>query len=230
MLAFLTGCIHVEQILTLKGDGSGELHVTYGMSKADIVKMQEMSKSAMSEEGVSDEVAAASPFDFNEDDIRSDFKAYEQDGVTLTSVRTEETNDWKYVYLEIAFKSLAGLSKTDFISDRTISLVKTAEGHYVFQQAASGAQEAAPEGADQDAVNTMMAGMMKGFHATMKVRTPGKVLTTNAGTSDEQSATWDFNLETDPQALQRAQKLDMRVEFDGTGLDIPEFKPSTEKN
>jgi len=229
-LALLTGCIHVEQILTLKPDGSGELHVTYGMSKDDIAQMQEMSKGAMAEEGVSNDVAAASPFDFNEADIREDFKAYEEHGVTLNSVRTEESNNWKFVYLDIGFKSLAGLSRTDFVSDRTISLAKTAEGRYVFRQAASGAQDkAAREGVDQESIDTMMAGMMKGFHATMTVRTPGKILKTNAGQSDEQSATWDFDLEKDPQALQRAQKLDMQVEFDGTGIEIPEFNPSPDK-
>ncbi|MFH0908533.1 MAG: hypothetical protein V1929_07210 [bacterium] len=229
-LALFTGCIHVEQVLTLNADGSGELHVTYGMSKNDIAQMQEMSKTALAEESASNDVAATSSFDFNENDIREDFKAYEEHGVTLTSVRTEETNNWKFVYLEIGFKSLEGLSRTDFLSDRTLSLVKTAEGHYAFRQAASGPQEdAAPEGVDQESINTMMAGMMKGFHAVMKVRTPGKVLTTNAGQSDEQSATWDFDLEKDPQALQRAQKLDMRVEFDGTGLEIPEFSPVPEK-
>ena len=229
-LALFTGCIHVEQTLTLKADGSGELLVTYGMSKDDIVQMQEMSKSALAEEGVINDVSSAAPFDFNEADIREDFKAYEEHGVTLTSVRTEESNNWKFVYLAIDFKSLAGLSRTDLVSDRTISLAKNPEGRYVFRQAASGAQEdAPPEGVDQESMNAMMAGMMKGFHATMKVKTPGKILSTNAGQSDEQSATWDFDLEKDPEALKRAQKLDMQVEFDGTGIEIPEFNAAPDK-
>ena len=221
-----SGCIHVEQSLTLNGDGSGTLDVTYGMSKENIAQMQEMSKQAV-EDGGTNDTEKASPFDFNEADIRADFKEYEQHGVTLSSVRTEETNNWKFVYLKIAFQNLEGLSHTEFVSDRTVTLVKNEAGHYVYRQAVANPEEELPEGTDQASVNDMMSGFMKGFHAVMKVHTPGKILTTNAGASDEQSATWDFDLEKDPTALQRAQKLDIQVEFDGAGLNIPEYRPVT---
>lgn len=223
----IVGCVQVEQTLTLNADGSGSLAVSYGMSKEDVAQMEAMSREAFEAEGMTNDPEAYAMFDFDEDDIRADFKAYEQHGVTLQSVKTAESNGWKYVHLNVKFKSLEGLSRTEFISDRTISLVRDEEGHYLFRQAA--AQTPAEEeaaGKEQDDVAAAMADLMKGFRAVMIVRAPSKILSSNAGASDETSATWEFDLAKDPNALERAQKLDMQVRFDGTGLSLPEFKPA----
>jgi hypothetical protein len=188
--------------------------------------MEAMSREAFEAEGVTNEAGAYEMFDFDEDDIREDFKAYEQHGVTLQSVKTEESNGWKYVHLNVKFKSLEGLGHTEFISDRSISLTKDDEGHFTFRQvAAPHPADEQPANDEQDAVAAAMADLMKGFRAVLTVRTPSKIISSNAGTSDIQSATWEFDLAKDPKALDRAQHLDMQVRFDGTDLSIPEFKP-----
>ncbi len=225
LCALLTACVHVEQKLTLNPDGSGSFDVRYGMSNEDIANMEAMSKQAMQVEGLTNETDNASPFDFNEEDIRSDFKEYEQHGVTLNSVRISDSNDWKYVDLGIHFKSLEGLAKTEFIAERTIALTRRPDGNYEFVQSApvQGMNPADMAGLDEASIKSLMAEMMKGFHARMQVVTPGKIVETSAESHDERTATWDFDLDKDPGALDRAQKLDLRIVFEGTGLELKDF-------
>lgn len=225
LCALLTACVHVEQKITLNPDGSGDFDVRYGMSKEDIVNMEQMSRQAMQVEGLTNGADSASPFDFNEEDIRSDFKEYEQHGVTLKSVRISDSDDWKYVDLGIHFNTLEGLTKTEFVAERTISLTKRPDGNYEFVQSApvQGINPADMAGLDEASIKSLMAEMMKGFRARMQVVTPGKIVETSAESHDERTATWDFDLDKDPSALDRAQKLDLRVVFEGEGLSLKDF-------
>jgi hypothetical protein len=70
----------------------------------------------------------------------------------------------------------------------------------------------------------MMNTVMKGFRAVIRVKTPGKILQTNAPEKDERSATWTYDVEKDPQALKKVQQASMQIVFAGEGLKIPEFK------
>jgi hypothetical protein len=224
------GCVHVEQKLTLRADGSGDFDVRYGMARKDVDQMEEMSRRAMAMEGLTNGAESSSPFDFNEEDIRKDFKEYEPLGVKLTAVRISETNDWKYVDLSIHFDSLRGLSKTQFIADRDISLTRRADGRYEFRQAApaSAMSPAEMAGMDEAGIRSLMAEMMKGFRARMQVETPGAIVETSADSHEERTAAWEFDLDKDPQALDRAQKVDLSVVFEGQGLALPEFKSSSD--
>ena len=69
-----------------------------------------------------------------------------------------------------------------------------------------------------------MAQLMEGFRAVIRVRTPGRILETNAPEKTDNSATWTFDLEKDPQALQKIQRLAPRIVFEGKGLKIPDFR------
>ena len=232
VLSALTGCVHVEQSLTINPDGSGTLEVNYGMPLETIAQMESLSQQASAMEGFTNDTETTSLFDFNEEDIRKDFKDYERHKVTLDSVQTIESNGWKYVNLKVKFAHLKGLSKTELIADRSISLTKNEDGSYVFKQTAPEMANDLTniEGVDQAAIQAMMVEMMKGFYASLRVNTPGKVLETNAQRQEDQTAIWEFDLEKDKQALDRAQKLNTFVKFDGQGLDLEEFGGSEKKN
>ena len=224
--------MHVEQNLTINPDGSGTLDVTYGMPLETIAQMESLSKEAAAMEGVTNEVETKSLFDFKEEDIRNDFKDYEKQKVFLESVSSTESNGWKFIHLRVKFANLSGLAKTELVADRSLSLVKNEDGSFTFKQAVPEGAGELPnmEGVDQATINQMMVQMMKGFHAALSVHTPGKILETNAEQHDDQSATWEFDLEKDPQALERAQKLNTFVKFDGQGLDLQEFAETEKKD
>lgn len=227
LAATLTGCVKVEQTLTLNDDGSGVIDITYGMSEEAVTGMAETAKSMMEETNSSD--SATMPFDFSDEDIRQDFKDYEASGVVLESVSSEVREGWKYRHLVIRFRDLGGLAQTGFIADRDFSLSKDAGGNYVLVQSTAGNgnvsdQLSALGGAEMEEV---MNTVMQGFRAVLRVKTPGKILETNAPEKSDRSATWTFDLEKDPDALEKVQQASMRIVFEGKGLKIPEFKSAS---
>lgn len=214
------GCIKVDQTLSLKEDGSGTLAVRYGMSLNDLAEMDAMAKSQV--QAGEEAPPNMNPFEFDEATVRKDFEEYASSGVTLLDVRTEEVDGWKYLSLRIGFTSLEGLGKTEFLSDRMVTLKRLPDGNYEFTQAAP----PAPPEADMAGMEEMMASMMKGFRAALKIELPGDVVETNADSKKGRAVEWIFDLDKDAKALRRAQNMSMRVVFKGDGLTLPEFAGS----
>lgn len=215
------GCVKVDQTLTLNPDGSGTIHLSYARSEESSSTMQDVARAMMEEAGPEMET----PLDFTDEELRQDFKEYEPYGVFLDSLKSEQRDGWKYRHMVIRFRDLKGLSQTGFLSDRNISLVRNAQGNYVFTQTAN-ANGGIPEefsGGDPQS-EYMLAELMQGFRAVIRVRTPGRILETNAPEKTDNSATWTFDLEKDPQALQKVQKTAPRIVFEGKGLKIPDFR------
>lgn len=216
-LALAAGCLRVDQALTLNADGTGRLHVRYGM-KQETIRQFEATDPSRSEAGGAP--AAKSPFlRFDEKQVREDFKVYAQDGVTLESFRAEEKEGWRYVDLDMRFASLPGLLKTEFLSDRRLTLRRNAEGDYVLEQHPDNPHVPEKHAEDQ-AAQDMLREVMKGFRATMTVTAPGEVIDSN-GTATGRVVSWVFDLEKDPHAMAKAQQLCMRVVFRGAGLQLP---------
>ena len=216
------GCVRMEQALTLNGDGSGNLAIRYGMSLKDLAELEATAKQQLAEEGMTSE-GPVNPFEFDEAEVRKDFEDYAELGVSLKSIKTSEEDGWKYLSLNIAFKTLAGLGQTEFLSDRIVSLKRLADGRYEFVQSVPPqAQPGPPEMQD------LMKEMMKGFRAALRVTVPGEVVETNADQTDGRTVSWSFDLDKDAKALERIQKASMRVVFQGEGLELAEFSGSAE--
>jgi hypothetical protein len=230
LFSTLAGCIHVDQTLILEKNGSGIVDLTYAMSEESISQWQDVARNMLdsSNPGSSSSVM---PFDFSDQDIRDDFKEFERDGVVLQSVKSETRDGWKYRRMVINFRNLAGLAKAGFLADRNISLVKDARGNYVFTQQAGPEGNLPPELAafSGTLADSLFSGMMQGFKAVMRIKTPGRILETNAPEKSERQARWLFDLERDPEALQKVQEASLRIVFEGKGLDIPTFRSAPAK-
>jgi hypothetical protein len=230
LLSTLAGCIHVDQTLTLEKNGSGMVDLTYAMSEESIAQWQDVARNMFDSPNHGNS-SSIMPFDFSDQDIRDDFKEYEPD-VVLQSVKSETRDGWKYRRMVISFRSLAGLSKAGFLADRNISLVKDARGNYVFTQQAGPEGNLPPELAALDGTlaDSLFSGMMQGFRAAIRVKTPGRILETNAPEKSERTARWLFDSERDPDALQKVQQASLRIVFEGKGLDISTFRNAPAKH
>lgn len=226
----LAGCIKVDQTLILEKDGSGTIDLTYGMSEEGISQWHDVARN-MLDSSNPDSATPIMPFDFSEEDVRNDFKEFEGDGVTLRSLKTEVHDGWKFRRMVIGFKSLAGLAKAGFLANRNISLVKDPRGNYVFTQQVGREGNLPPElvALSGTSADSLFSGMMEGFKAVIRVKTPGRILETNAPEKSERQAGWTFDLERDPEALQKVQDASLRIVFEGKGLDIPAFRSAPEK-
>lgn len=218
ILGGAAGCVRVEQTLTLNADGSGVLAIRYGMAEADLAQVESMARGQLAEEGLPAE-SAVNPFEFDEAEVRKDFEAYREWGVTLEQMRTEVVEGWKYLSMRMAFTSLAGLGRTEFLSDRQITLKKVGEGRFELVQGAPPGAEAA----EMEVAPDLMAEMMKGFRAELRVEVPGAIVESNADEQTPRRATWIFDVDRDAKALQRAQRLAMRVVFEAPGLALPDY-------
>ncbi len=210
--AVLSSCIKVDQDLVLNGDGTGSFHVRYGMKVETIAQIEQMAKA-----GQPGDSPPQMPFHFDEAKVRKDFVVYAKDGVTLESFKSEVLDGWKFIELRMKFATLDGLGRTDFLADRKLALRRDGD-RYVLEQRPD-SPHVPEKNADEPAVQDMMAAMMKGFHAGMSVQVPGDVVECN-GAQDGRKVSWVFDLEKDPQAMKKAQQLNMKVTFKGDGLKL----------
>ena len=226
LVSLIAGCVKVDQTLSLESDGSGTLDLVYGMSEQTVAQMKAMTQSMLAESATNkDANTIAMDFDYTESEMRNDFEAYEPYGVTLDSMSMETRDGWKYRSLKIRFKTLDGLAKTPWFSDRVFSLSKNEAGNYELVRAAgNNSMNMAPPAESNPNVDEMVAGMMKGFQAVIRIKTPSPIIESNAESASGDTAEWVFDLEKDPKALEKAQTLTMKVVFNGQGLSIPEFK------
>lgn len=211
--ALFAGCVQVEQTLSLDANGGGTVTVQYAMSKEALANLEAR---ARAESGDSDGMEGA-PFSFDEAQVREDFKEYEPLGITLEEVRSWEEGGNKYIRLAIRFASLADVMKTEFFSDRNVQLKRLADGAYEFRQTGAPPEDMTPETME------MMRGLLAGFRAALAVETPGPILETNADEHGERKATWIFDVDKDPEALARAQRMDLWVRFAVDGVSLPEY-------
>jgi len=214
-LLLAAGCIKVDQDLVLNADGSGTLHIRYGMKQETITQIEGIASPGAA--GTTEATSPQLPFRFDEKQVREDFKVYARDGVTLDSFRSEDAGGWKFVDLNMRFKSLAGLMQTEFLADRKVVLHRDASGNFVLEQQPDNPH--VPErNADNPAVQDMMRELMKGFRASVSVKVPGDVVE-SSGSATGRVVSWVFDLEKDAEAISKAQKLNMRVVFKGDGLE-----------
>jgi hypothetical protein len=223
------GCIQVEQTLTFHPDGSGVMKLSYGMSQEQVGQLEQAMDEArdLEEEAEGDGTPpdAESPLDFDEDNIREQFKDFHKYGVDLASVKTEVKDGWKFVHMKVEFRSLRGLLQTPLLSDRHVTLKKDPEGNYIFRQTTSDASETGSVAeATPPEMEEVVRELMKGFKLVVNIDTPGEVIDTSAPVKKKKRVTWEFDIDKDPQAVSRAGNLDMWVTFDGQGLDLPEVR------
>jgi hypothetical protein len=218
-LVALTGCIKMDQDITLKKDGSGNVKFMYGMSEQTINQMKAMSQMG-AEEGV--EVESDDDFEFDEKKVRAKFEEYKDQGITLKSVKSETKDGWKYMHIDFDFQDIAKLNEAGVAGDSPINIAKNSEGNYVVTSKMGGG-DMGMEDADAEQMKAMLP-MLAGMRIALKVTTPTKIISTTAPVKTENSAEWVYDADTDPDSILKMGQTKMEIVFDGTGVTIPEIK------
>jgi hypothetical protein len=224
-----SGCIKIDQTMSLNNDGSGELDIRYGMSEQAIAQLKAMEQmgAAMGDgEGVAMEADTPFDFDFDEAKVREEFEAQAIEGVELLSATSETLDGWRYMRMKLRFDSLSALKQTDFFDESELSLTRDADGHYVLTQRASD-QEAteAVAAADDEMTDEMlqqMATMFAGMRIANRVVVPTEIIETNATEVEGRTAAWVYDIDKNPKVMKELEQLNMRVVFSGEGVSIPD--------
>lgn len=221
----VTGCIKVDQTLTLNKDGSGILDIRYGMSEQAIAQLEAMEKmgEAIQESGGEPiDMESDTPFDldFDEAQVREEFESKQLEGVELVSAESKTADGWRYMALKVSFDNLEALKQTDFFDDSELSLSKDAEGNYVLTQRSTDDEA----GSDMDEMDPEMLNQMAAMFAGMRIANqfvvPTEIIETNATEVDGRSAAWIYDIENDPAILTQLQDFNMRVVFSSEGASI----------
>jgi len=216
-LIALSGCIKMEQDITLNKDGSGNIKFMYAMSEQTINQMKAMAEMG-AEEGV--EVETDDAFEFDEAKVKKNFEDLKDQGITLKSVKSETRDGWKYMHIDFDFEDIAKLNETEVVGDSPINISKNEDGNYVITSDMGGG-DMSMEDADQEQMKAMLP-MLAGMRIGLKVTTPTKIISTTAPNKTDNSAEWVFDVDADPDSLMKMGQSKMEVVFDGTGVTIPE--------
>lgn len=214
----LTGCVKMEQTLTLSPDGGGRLEARYRIREAALRTLPSPSDTGSR--------AVEAPIQFDPDLIRENFAEYEAHGVRLVTVETRVDAGFRFLRLVLDFDHLEGISRTPFFVRSELSLRRVGEGRVQFRQSRS---PPVPGVADPLRLSDPLADpavrdQLRGLHITLTVEVPGAILTANTKAVRARAADWVFDLDRDPEAARRLDQALLLIEFDGTGLQtVPEF-------
>lgn len=223
-IALLAGCLRVDQTLTIKADGSGELDMSYAMQESTIRQMEQMAKMQASQEDPEAQTDG-DQFEFNEESLRKQLAPYEEQGVEIIAIDSKTAEGWKTMHVRLGFKDLDALMKTDSMKDSNLSIKKTPEGNYVLLQQSGDDADADGTG-EQDMTPEMlqqMAPMFAGMKIVQRIKVPGKIIKSNASEVVGDTASWIYDVDKDPSVINKIRKLNMEIEFEGKGLDLKEI-------
>lgn len=204
LLAFLAGCIQVEETITLNADGSGIMELSYSVADQQAVMLE----SAI----IADEqLDAGDDFSFSADAIRRQFDEMDFEGVELIQADSSVKDGRRNISMAVKFESLDALSETPLMSERRVALQKGGDGRFTFTQRAGASAISSQAGAEMPA---MVQSMFQGLKVQICVKTPGRIVSSNASETDGREARWIYDISNDSNAFARIQNMDVQVSFE----------------
>jgi hypothetical protein len=208
-LSVLTGCLKMEQEITLNANGSGRVSLMKAMTEQMVTTLKEAEK-----DNERKGVKFRTSLEFDKKEIRENFKQYRKFGITLKNVKTENRDGWRYVYVNFDFKNFSCLRELNEFNN--IILKKNEAGDYVISCGLDSDQK----GMDITQLTGTMKTMLQGMRVVSKVNTPTDIISTNAPIRTARSATWIVDFDQDPDCVNRLP-IKPEVVFSGRGVDIP---------
>lgn len=232
MMLAISGCLKVDQTLTLEKNGSGNLEILYSIPEQTVTQMKSMFKLRDQMDTVLGQTSPQTKedefertfFDPSEEQIKRLVKKYEKFGITVDMLKVETRNAARNVSLKLVFADLGQVAKADFFPRHGFSLFRNNDNTYTFSRSPDNDEtilkpnEITPESAG------LLTPVLSGFRVSLKVNTPGKILESNASRKTLYNAAWIFEFDKDPNAVELLQNLSMKIVFDGKGSKIPEVR------
>lgn len=230
VLAFLTsGCIKLDQSLTLHHDGSGKASLSYSLAEQSVVQMramlalrQELLRAQNLEPDEEENNLITRLLMADEDLLRAFCLELQPFGLTLEKLRVDSRGGWRHVLLDVHIADFSRLAESPFFRDFGFTLRRLPNEQYaLIRQPAVTAGEIDPL-RDPHAIR-QVASLLGGMRLVFDVTTPGAIRDTNATERELRTASWVFDFDRDPNALVALQTQAFQILFDGRQLDLPQF-------
>lgn len=228
---FASGCLKVDETLTLEKNGAGSLELIYSIPDQTSNQMKSMIKlrdqmsaiTGQAQPRTSEDELERIFFDPSEAQIRQVLKKYESFGITIEVLKLEARNAARNVTLTLAFKDIGRAAKADFFPEHGFSLSHNQDGTYTFLRTPEGEGFAfQPQNVSQDAA-AILNPVLNGFRVALKVTTPGRIIESNASRKTLYNGAWIFDYDKNPNAVTALQKQSMKIVFEGKGITLPDL-------
>ncbi|MCF7985927.1 MAG: hypothetical protein K9L70_16115 [Thiohalocapsa sp.] len=225
----LSGCIKLEQTLTLHADGSGTLAVSYGVPP-QLMDGHDRGKRRGPASAKDDAARGLLPLDVQS--LRERLAAELPEGVEVVSVSGDRHEGWRYLFFTVAFDTLTTLRESPLLQEAVLSAWRDDDGNnnYELVQPSPARQNQAGILGDllrgyvrdlERRPRGQAPALLSGLRVKHTVVVPTRIVDTNATVMDGNRAQWIFDMDRDPEALSKLERTDFRVVFSCDGIDLP---------
>jgi hypothetical protein len=229
---FSAGCLKMEHDLRIKEDGTASYALKYSISEQAITQLRAMDKlkgdlakaSGEPPPGIEMDPLLHLFLDPDDGALREAIKQYEKDGITLRKLEVESRSAWRNVTLTIDVADLEKVAETEFFKTHGFNLKQDKKGRYVLSRDPhiNIPGELADIPSDEDV--KQLIPIVAGFKTAVKITTPGRILATTAFRTTLQTASWGFEFDKEPGALQAVQRQPFRIVFESKRVALPEMR------
>lgn len=231
LLLPLAGCIQMEHDLRINADGSAFYRLDYAITEQAVTQFRAMFKlkhdlavaAGEPPPGAELEPVLQVFLDPDEAGLRKALQPFESAGVSIRSIRQETRVAWRHLELQLEIADMATLAGNPFFARHGFDLRKNADGQHVWNRdphlRGAGVIPVAPSSEDLEQITPLLAG----FKTVVKVTLPGRILSTTALRTSLQTASWEFDFNRQPTAVQALLHQHFHVVFDAPQATLPEL-------
>ena len=230
-LTTLAGCIVIDEDISVNRDGSADIALTYGMTDSALKRMDGMIEFARDSRLATGETnsipfadEAFGPHIFDEEHVRKQFEDARKLGVTLTELNFTSRNAWQYVTLRCTLREFAAAEHIDILRAHNYSLKLTPTGNYAVSiNIADKPERRIPTIRTGTQEYRDLLTIFQGFQFSLRVRVPTTIVAATTKRRTEYSATFDYDIKANPNALRDMQSIPIRVVFKGKDIDLADY-------
>lgn len=231
-LSCAVGCIKINSTLAISSDGSGVWRLVYAMP-AHMIRQTQMVRDLADELAKAGSPTATNrpagkldiPFLFDEAAIRARFAPLERDGLTITKLQSRSRGDWQYIDMNVKFNRLETLMKQDFLRECGLSFKRLGEDTFkLVVTLPHGDASADIPNLTDPVVSESLTPFLKGLVVISAIEVPGEIRNSNSSMSDARRATWEWDFEKDPRAVERLLQDKMVLVFESSTAQIKDFE------
>ena len=240
-LLLFTGCIKFDHVLTLRPDGSGAMEFKYTIPENSLSQFKTMMK--LKDNLTIDKDETFVPFEetdlhriflnSSEEQAKKELRTYEEYGITAETVKIQSVHGQRQAHFVIMFDNLAKIARTEIFGEYGFNVTRDKNGDFVLSRPperilAGRAQSSSSVLSEKDLKG--LSPFLSGFHAGIRIVTPSRIITSSAQRkASDNVAVWNFDFDTNPNALTALENQKFEVVFDGTdrGIKIPQVRMRT---
>lgn len=226
-----SGCLKMEHNLRFKEDGSVTYSLKYSISEQAVVQFRAMEKlkgqlaEARGEPKPGIEMDPLLHMFLDPDDasLRKAIEKYESDGVVIKELEVRTLSAWRHVDLKIEIKNPQKIVESRFFKDNGFNLTKDDSGNYIFSRDPHINRPGEIAKVPTEKELKQLIPIVSGFNTTVRISVPGRIISTTAFNNSRNRASWIFDFDREPGAIQALQHQAFRVEFKAPQTSFPEM-------